>query len=97
MCVTTRITVLLGITTTSRERLPIRNCSSGARDDDVYEPTYLERCVAELDERPELVACHSRVGYINERGEELMRSFRQLHFDDDRPWVRFEQVLGAPT
>jgi glycosyltransferase involved in cell wall biosynthesis len=65
-------------------------------DDDVYEPTYLERCVAELDERSELVACHSRVGYINERGEELMRSFRQLHFDDDRPWARFEQVLVRP-
>ena len=65
-------------------------------DDDVYEPTYLERCVAELDERPELVACHSRVGYINEHGEELMRSFRQLHFDDDRPWARFEQVLVRP-
>ena len=66
-------------------------------DDDVYEPTYLERCVAELDERPELVACHSRVRYINERGEELMRSFRQLNFTDDRPWVRFEQVWVRMT
>jgi glycosyltransferase involved in cell wall biosynthesis len=65
-------------------------------DDDVHEPTYLERCVAELDERPELVACHSRVRYINERGEELMRSFRQLNFTDDRPWVRFEQVWVRP-
>jgi glycosyltransferase involved in cell wall biosynthesis len=65
-------------------------------DDDVHEPTYLERCVAELDERPELVACHSRVRYINERGDELMRSFRQLKFADDRPWVRFEQVLVLP-
>ena len=63
--------------------------------DDVYEPTYLERCVAELDERPEVVACHSRVRYINERGDELMRSFRQLDYTDDRPWVRFNQILCA--
>ncbi len=65
-------------------------------DDDVYEPTYLEKCVSELDCRPEIVACHAWTCYINVRGEELMRSFRQLRFGDDRPWVRFHQVLIRP-
>ena len=64
--------------------------------DDVYAPTYLERCVAKLDERPEVVACHSRVRYINERGDELMRSFRQMDYTDDRPWVRLNQILMRP-
>jgi glycosyltransferase involved in cell wall biosynthesis len=61
--------------------------------DDVYDATYLERCVAELEKQPEIVACHSRTRYINERGEELMRSFRHLDFGDPRPWVRLQQVL----
>jgi glycosyltransferase involved in cell wall biosynthesis len=61
--------------------------------DDVYESTYLEQCVAELDDRPEVVACHSRTRYINEQGDEIMRSFRQQDFTDDRPWVRFNQIL----
>ena len=61
--------------------------------DDIYMPTYLERCVKELDGRPEIVACHSRTILIDERGEELMRSFRHEEFTDERPWVRFHQVL----
>ena len=61
--------------------------------DDVYDATYLELCVAELEKQPEIVACHSRTCYINERGEELMRSYRQLEFTDPRPWVRLQQVL----
>jgi glycosyltransferase involved in cell wall biosynthesis len=64
--------------------------------DDIYEPTYLERCVAELDERPEVVACHTQVRYINDNGDELMRSFRQMDFTDDRPWVRLNQILLRP-
>ena len=61
--------------------------------DYIYEPTYLERCMAELDTRPELVGCHSRTCYINEYGDELMRSFRQQGFTDHRPWVRFNQIV----
>lgn len=64
--------------------------------DDVYDPPYLERCVAELEKLPEIVACHSRTRYINERGEELMRSFRPLEFTDPRPWVRLQQILLSP-
>ena len=61
--------------------------------DDIYMPTYLERCMEELDRRPEIVACHSRTLYINERSEEIMRSFRQQNFTDVRPWVRLRQIL----
>jgi glycosyltransferase involved in cell wall biosynthesis len=61
--------------------------------DDVYGPTYLEQCVAELDNRPELVMCHSRTRYINEHGNEIMRSFREQAFTDERPWARLEQIL----
>jgi glycosyltransferase involved in cell wall biosynthesis len=61
--------------------------------DDVYAPTYVERCLEELDRRPEIVACHSRTLYINEQSQEIMRSFRRQAFTDARPWVRFQQIL----
>jgi len=61
--------------------------------DDVYDPTYLEKCVEELDKRPEIIACHCLTRYINERGDEIMRSYRRQSFTDERPWVRFNQIL----
>jgi len=64
--------------------------------DDIYDPTYLERCVEELDEQPEIVACHCRSRFINDRGDELMRSFRLQTFTDLRPWVRLNQILVMP-
>ena len=61
--------------------------------DDVCEPTYLEQCVTELDFLPEVVVSHTRARYIDEQGDEIMRSFRQQDFTDDRPWMRFREVL----
>lgn len=61
--------------------------------DDLHDPTYLAECVSLLDHRPELVCCQPRTRYINDHGDELLRSFRHQHFDDPRPWVRFDQVL----
>jgi Glycosyl transferase family 2 len=74
-------------------RSPMTEFYKGCAHDDVYAPTYLERCVELLDEDPEIVACHSRTRYINENAEEIMRSFRTEGFTDPLPWVRFEQVL----
>lgn len=61
--------------------------------DDIYDPTYLERCVARLDDDRAAVACQPRTRYIDSRGNELMRSFREQHFSDPRPWVRLDQVI----
>jgi glycosyltransferase involved in cell wall biosynthesis len=61
--------------------------------DDIHDPTYLEQCVDMLDDNPTLVCCQPRTRYINDNGDELLRSFRRQQFDDPRPWVRFNQVL----
>ena len=37
--------------------------------DDTYAPTYLERCVAALEQDPSAVLCHTRATVIGERGE----------------------------
>lgn len=42
-----------------------------AAHDDLLEPTYLERCVEVLDERPEFVMAHSKVRVIDDDGEVL--------------------------
>ena len=39
--------------------------------DDLYAPTYLERCVAVLEQDPSTVLCHSRTVIIDEDGREL--------------------------
>ena len=61
--------------------------------DDIHDSTYLERCVDLLDADPNLICTHTRTRYIDDHGNELLRSFRQQHFGDSRPWVRFDQIL----
>jgi glycosyltransferase involved in cell wall biosynthesis len=39
--------------------------------DDVYESTYLERCIAEMDRNESVVWCHSQSGKIDEHGRVL--------------------------
>jgi glycosyltransferase involved in cell wall biosynthesis len=40
--------------------------------DDLYHPTFLERCLEILEDRPDVVWCHSRTQHINDRGELLL-------------------------
>lgn len=42
-----------------------------AAHDDVYAPTYLEKCVATLDSDPTTVLCHGRTVVIDEDGREV--------------------------
>ena len=63
--------------------------------DDLYDPVYLETCVATLDEHPEVVACQPRARYIDRNGEEVMRSFERHRFSDPRPWVRLQALTCA--
>jgi glycosyltransferase involved in cell wall biosynthesis len=42
-----------------------------AAHDDLYAPTYLERCVGVLEQDPTAVLCHSRTVVIDEAGREL--------------------------
>lgn len=36
--------------------------------DDLYEPTYMERCIEVLDRDPSIVVCHTKTKLIDERG-----------------------------
>lgn len=44
-----------------------------AAHDDVYESTYIRRCVEILDRRPDVVLCHSATVDIDEKGRELSK------------------------
>jgi glycosyltransferase involved in cell wall biosynthesis len=49
---------------------PLFQC---AACDDIYEPRFLEHCVAELDRDPEVVLCHASARVIGDNGEPLQR------------------------
>lgn len=53
-----------------------------AAHDDLYEPTYLEKCVAILDRRPDVVLAHSDGQMIDERSRPLtFNPIRQIYTD----------------
>jgi glycosyltransferase involved in cell wall biosynthesis len=61
-----------------------------AAHDDVLEPTYLEKCVAVLEQEPETVLCQSLVKIINDQGECLEEyDHTACGTDSHRPSVRF--------
>lgn len=64
-----------------------------APDDDVYAPTYLERCVAALDADPQAVLAHSRTALINDKGEIVGRHTDALDASSPDPAVRFGQMV----
>lgn len=63
-----------------------------AAHDDLHEPAYLERCVALLDARPELVLVHSQIRDINETGTTIRTKETGLRTDDPRVTIRFRDL-----
>lgn len=62
--------------------------------DDVVLPTYLERCVAVLDEDPEVVVAYTGVDMVDEQLELIEHYGERLDVDNPDPVVRFaEQAL----
>jgi glycosyltransferase involved in cell wall biosynthesis len=64
-----------------------------APDDDVYHPTYLERCVAVLDRNPDVVLAHSKTALIDDKGTVIGHHTDELDGDHEDPSVRFTEML----
>jgi glycosyltransferase involved in cell wall biosynthesis len=62
--------------------------------DDLMRPTYLERCVAVLDNDPGAVLCHSRFERIDVHGAPLRAAEGEDGFNDPDPVVRFARAAG---
>ncbi|MBN2304985.1 MAG: glycosyltransferase [Anaerolineae bacterium] len=64
-----------------------------AAADDILDPTYLEKCVAILDQNPSVVLCHSRSRVIGEQGETLQDYDVFLKTDSIRVQDRLHDLL----
>jgi len=69
--------------------------------DDLCAPTYLERCIAVLDELPEVVLCYPQTVLIDEQGAAIGTHAEELHLRSAQAHHRFRQFLqhygiGAP-
>lgn len=62
--------------------------------DDVYEPEFLERCVAVLEAEPDVVLCHSRTVIIRSDGTPKKEWSFAGTFDSPLPHERFEAAMG---
>lgn len=67
-----------------------------ASHDDVCHPLFLEKCISVLDNRPEVVLCHSRSEGIGTRGEVKGYYGEEIAFDAPRPAQRLWQVISRP-
>jgi glycosyltransferase involved in cell wall biosynthesis len=61
--------------------------------DDLYEPAFLEKCVAALESDPGLVLAHSRTRVINQEGAFLEYYEWPLRTDSQNRVVRFQDML----
>lgn len=64
-----------------------------ASHDDLWAPTYLERCVDVLDASPDVVLCHSEAEFIDATGKSLGRVQSAAGTDSPRPEARFRSAL----
>ncbi len=65
--------------------------------DDYWDPQYLEKCVAVLDQRPDVVLCYSRTTLIDADGTRLSSYEDNLDLQDDSPRRRYHnffQLIG---
>lgn len=65
-----------------------------AAHDDRCEPTFLERCVQVLDERPDVVLVHSKVRIIDDRSQPVRSYENPLTLcEAEEPHVRFAELM----
>jgi hypothetical protein len=67
-----------------------------AAADDLHAPTHFERCIAALDERPELVGAHSRTMRIDENSRLIKPEMYELHTDGPTAHLRFRNIIAKP-
>jgi glycosyltransferase involved in cell wall biosynthesis len=59
--------------------------------DDVLAPEFLARCVAILDQFPDVVLCHTNTLVTDAQGQILSRYREDLHLMADNPYERYKQ------
>ena len=67
-----------------------------AAADDLHAPTHVERCIAQLDEHPELIGAHTRTMRIDEDSRLIKPEKYHIHTDGPSPHVRFRNVIAKP-
>lgn len=65
-----------------------------AAHDDLHEPTYLARCLEVLEADPGVIIAQPRTVFVDDVGDEMLRSFRVNDWSDPSPAVRLRTVLG---
>ena len=64
-----------------------------AAHDDTLAPDFLERCIAVLDEQPDVVLAYSRVAQIDSHGEVIGAYDYPMRVDSPDPLVRFHDLV----
>ena len=67
-----------------------------AAHDDVCQPGFLQACIDELDNNPQLVLCHSLSEAIDHRGKRLGLYEHEPDAMDNTCWRRFANVILKP-
>ena len=62
--------------------------------DDLFAPSYLEKCIAVLEADASVVACNTQVAIIDERGARIKLSDVKLDADMEEPSRRFYALLN---
>jgi glycosyltransferase involved in cell wall biosynthesis len=61
--------------------------------DDKLAPEFLEKCVAVLDGRPDVVSCYPKAIEIDSQGNALYKKEQFLDADSPKPHLRFRQMI----
>lgn len=67
-----------------------------ASHDDVWEPRFIERCVAALDAMPGIVLAHTRTSVIDDHGDHVRDYDATFKTDSAHAHVRFHDLLRTP-
>lgn len=66
-----------------------------AAGDDVMAPQCLQKCVDVLDEKPDVLLCHTATSLIDENGQFTGHAKDQLHLSAEQPSARLSQYYAA--
>lgn len=64
-----------------------------AAHDDIIAPTFIEKCVAVLDQNPTVVLCHAKTQFIDEQSQFISNSHEKLHVEASEPYQRFHDLV----
>jgi hypothetical protein len=67
-----------------------------AAGDDLHAPTHIERCIATLDDRSDLVGAHTRTMRIDEDSRLIKPETYRLNTDGPSAHIRFRNVIAKP-